>query len=183
MQVLHIVAVRRYQGTASGQGPNFLKDSSLRGRVDRDGPGPAALGPARFQPNMAVLDGVSRTELDRLLASQPECGLQPDAEADIGIRDPGKVRLLHRFCFGVLGDVIPPTDAVGAVVPSNDTRLVHLPRPPAKHGQAILLRTNANALVLPVSDQGIDMLRFQRFRLHAPVAQRLQLIGDPIQYS
>ena len=67
----------------------------------------------------------------------------------------------------------PLRDPVVVVPPRDHILPVDLLSPPAQHGHAILDRPHRHLLCLPALHQRINVLGFQRLRVHTLKAQRL----------
>ena len=64
----------------------------------------------------------------------------------------------------------------------NDVQLIDLFGPPAKRSHAVLNRPDREILLLPVLDQGLDVLGLQGPRPHPAIAHCMQLVGRKGQY-
>ena len=119
----------------------------------------AALGPTGLEADMVLLDGIGRLKLQALLATQAEGPLQLHRAAQALVLD--LRQLLRRDLQGLrlVRDVNPVVDAVVGVVPRDDAGLVDLFRPPAQMGQAVFQGPHAQALLLPVLHQRLNVLR------------------------
>jgi hypothetical protein len=106
-----------------------------------------------FECDVVAAEGVAWAELDRFFTAQTESRLQPHAQADVFIVDLRELRLVQGLGLGLVGDQDPGTNAVGTVLLGDDARFVHLAGPPAEHGEAILERAGADALLAPAGDQ------------------------------
>src|SRR6056297_2836035 len=180
-QLLDVVPVRRDQGAAAHELVDLLQQGSLGISDDRHRAGSPALGPAGLQADVVLADGIAGGELDGFLTPEAELGLEPEAQPDAGVFDPGQFPGVEILGLGGFCHVMALPDAVGMVVPGHHTGLVHLGGPPAQDREPVLYGTNGEALVFPERDQGLDVFRFERAWLETAIAKLQQLIGHLAQ--
>mgnify|MGYP001819664905 CR=1 FL=1 len=159
ISLLNEVLVRWDQRATFGEFPDFLEESPVLVCPDWHRPRPTTLGPAGLQFDVLVRDRVVRSELNGFLAPQAKGGLQPEAQPDVWVRDLPQLFFLEFPGLRFGGNLAAVADVVGAVVLRDHVALADLPGPPPQAGHAVLERADAEALVFPQGDQGLNVFR------------------------
>ena len=90
------------------------------------------------------------------------------------IADLGELFRLELTTFVLTGNELAIVDAVVGIFPSHHGGLVDGTGPPAQVGHAVFHGPGREPLLLPALNQGLDVFRFQTFRLHFPEAHVMQ---------
>ena len=110
---------------------------------------------------MASLVGIAGYELHRLFPSKPEGALQLQAHAHVLVLYLTELFFCDVLGFALVGNESPVRNTVMFVRVGNDISLVDLRGPPSDRCHPVLDRTCREVLVLPMMDQGLDVLRLE----------------------
>ena len=160
-QLLHVTSMGRDQGAEADQASCPFEYISLCLCSNGNGSWLAALGPAGLELDVVFLIRIARLELHGLLAPQAEGPLQFEAHPDVLVLDLAELGFGEIFGFGFIRDETPVRNAVMCIRSCNDVLLVDLGGPPAQRGHTIFYGPDREILLLPVLDQGLDVLGLQ----------------------